>query len=83
MWDDLADVIFNIKEAKIIRKNILLYHLKQGTSNNVIECMKNLLQLKLNKNDLKNQISKLEEEYEQQDFTVRQKGILLLEILYY
>ena len=45
--------------------------------------MKNLLQLKLNKNDLKNQISKLEEEYEQQDFTVRQKGILLLEILYY
>lgn len=83
MWDDLADVIFNIKEAKIIRKNILLYHLKQGTSNNAIECMKNLLQLKLNKNDLKNQISKLEEEYEQQDFTVRQKGILLLEILYY
>lgn len=78
MWDDLADVIFNTKEAKIIRKNILLYHLKQGTSNNIIECMKNLLQLKLNKNDLKNQISKLEEEYEQQDFTVRQKGMLLL-----
>ncbi|XP_043804008.1 uncharacterized protein LOC122720942 [Apis laboriosa] len=73
MWDDLADVIFNTKEAKIIRKNILLHHLKQGTSNNVIECMKNLLQLKLNKNDLKNQISKLEEEYEQQDFIVRQK----------
>lgn len=81
MWDDLADVIFNTKEAKIIRKNILLHHLKQGTSNNVIECMKNLLQLKLNKNDLKNQISKLEEEYEQQDFIVRQKGMLLLEIL--
>ncbi|XP_068979868.1 uncharacterized protein [Bombus flavifrons] len=73
MWDDLAEVIFNAKEAKTIRKNVLLYHLKQKTSNKAVQCMKNLLELKSEKINLRDQISKLEEEYEQQDFRVRQK----------
>ncbi|CAK9816233.1 hypothetical protein ANTQUA_LOCUS8813 [Anthophora quadrimaculata] len=73
LWDDLAENIFTAEEAKTIRKNILLHHLKQGTSNKVIKCMKNLLELKSNRNCLMNQISKLEKEYEQQDFVVRQK----------
>ncbi|KOX71921.1 hypothetical protein WN51_03198 [Melipona quadrifasciata] len=74
MWDDFAEVIFNAKEAKIIRKNVLLYHLKHKTSNKIIQCMKNLSQLKSSKSDLRDQISKLEEEYEQQEFKVKQKA---------
>lgn len=80
MWDDLAEVIFSAKEAKTIRKNVLLYHLKQKTSNKAVQCMKNLLELKSEKNNLRDQISKLEEEYEQRDFRVRQKGMLLTNI---
>lgn len=80
MWDDLAEVIFNAKEAKTIRKNVLLYHLKQKTSNKTVQCMKNLLELKSEKINLRDQISKLEEEYEQQDFRVRQKGMLLTKV---
>ncbi|CAL7951486.1 unnamed protein product [Xylocopa violacea] len=80
IWDDIADVIFNAEKAKTIRKNILLHHLKQGTSNKAIQCTKNISQLKLEQNDLRNQISKLEKEYEQQDFVVRQKAQKLREI---
>ena len=78
MWDDFAEVIFNAKEAKTIRKNVLLYHLKHKTSNKIVQCMKNLSQLKLSKSDLRDQISKLEEEYEQQEFKVKQKGICII-----
>ncbi|KAK9299213.1 hypothetical protein QLX08_007720 [Tetragonisca angustula] len=80
MWDDFAEVIFNAKEAKTIRKNVLLYHLKHKTSNKIVQCMKNLSQLKLSKSDLRDQISKLEEEYEQQEFKVKQKVQKLREI---
>ncbi|XP_076754249.1 uncharacterized protein LOC143425391 [Xylocopa sonorina] len=80
MWDDIADIIFSAEEAKTIRKNILLHHLKQGSSNKAIQCTKNISQLKLEQNDLKTQISKLEKEYEQQDFVVRQKAQKLREI---
>lgn len=73
LWDDLSDIIFDAERAKIIRKNILLHHLKSGTPNKVIGCMKNMSQLKLAKNDLRNQITTLEAEYEQQDYKVRQK----------
>ncbi|XP_017879897.1 uncharacterized protein LOC108624848 isoform X2 [Ceratina calcarata] len=72
LWDDLADVIHSAQEAQTVRKNILLHHLKQGTSNKVIQCKKNVLKLKSETNDLKNEISKLEKEYEQQDFVIRQ-----------
>ncbi|KAK1119682.1 hypothetical protein K0M31_013100 [Melipona bicolor] len=80
MWDDFAEVIFNAKEAKTIRKNVLLYHLKHKTSNKIVQCMKNLSQLKSSKSDLRDQISKLEEEYEQQEFKVKQKVQKLREI---
>ena len=73
LWDELADIIFNAEEAKTIRKNILLYQLKHGTHNKLIQCVKNISQLKSERNNLKTQINKLKEEYEQQDFTVRQK----------
>ncbi|XP_043260492.1 uncharacterized protein LOC122402049 isoform X1 [Colletes gigas] len=73
LWDDLADVIFTCHETKIIRKNVLLHQLKQGTPDRGIQCIQNISQMKSIKNDLKNQISKLEEECEQLDFTVRQR----------
>lgn len=76
----MADVIFSAEKAKIARKNILLYHLKERTTNKAIQCMRNKVQLQLRKIYLKTQISKLEEEYEQQDFVVRQKVQKLREI---
>ncbi|XP_076378036.1 uncharacterized protein LOC117229509 [Megalopta genalis] len=80
LWDDLADLIFTVDEVKTIRKNVLLHQLKTGQPNKVVQCMQNLIQLKSARSDIKNQISKLEEEYEQLDFMVRQKVQKLREI---
>lgn len=77
LFDNLENIIFTAEEVKTLRKNILLYQLKQGTPNKVVQCMQNISQLKLDEVDLNNQISKLEEEYEQLDFIVRQKGMLV------
>ncbi|XP_076299373.1 uncharacterized protein LOC143218207 [Lasioglossum baleicum] len=73
LWDDLADVIFTADKVKTVRKNVLLHQLKTGTPNKLIQCMRNMVQLKSIESDSKNKISKLEEEYKQLDFAVRQK----------
>ncbi|XP_015436353.1 PREDICTED: uncharacterized protein LOC107191766 [Dufourea novaeangliae] len=80
LWDDLADVIFTADEVKTIRKNILLHQLKQGMPNNVVQCIQNIVQLKSAQNNLENDISKLDEEYKQLNFTVRQKAQKLRDI---
>lgn len=61
-------------EACKIRKNILLYKLKHGLNDSAITAIKHLNQLKSKSNTLKQQISTLEDEYEEQDYVVRQKS---------
>lgn len=61
-------------EACKIRKNILLYKLKHGLNDSAITSIKHLNQLKSKSNILKQQISTLEDEYEEQDYVVRQKS---------
>lgn len=61
-------------EACKIRKNILLYKLKHGLNDSTITSIKHLNQLRSKSNALKQQISTLEEEYEEQDHIIRQKS---------
>ncbi|XP_011262623.1 uncharacterized protein LOC105255191 [Camponotus floridanus] len=73
VWEDISNSVFPIAEASKIRKNILLYKLKHGLNDSAIASIKHLSQLKDKSNTLKQQISTLEEEYEEQDYIVRQK----------
>lgn len=74
LWEDISNSAFPITEAYKIRKNILLYKLKHGLNDSAIASIKHLNQLKAKSNTLKQQISTLEEEYEEQDYIVRQKS---------
>ncbi|KYM81869.1 hypothetical protein ALC53_07661 [Atta colombica] len=73
LWEDISNSAFPIAEACKIRKNILLYKLKHGLTDSSISSARHLDQLKVKNNALKQQISILEEEYEEQDHTARQK----------
>ncbi|GAB1862048.1 hypothetical protein CAJAP_03127 [Camponotus japonicus] len=73
LWEDISNSVFPVVEASKIRKNILLYKLKHGLNDSAIASIKHLSQLKAKSNTLKQQISTLEEEYEEQDYIVRQK----------
>ncbi|XP_012060341.1 PREDICTED: uncharacterized protein LOC105623562 [Atta cephalotes] len=73
LWEDISNSAFPIAEACKIRKNILLYKLKHGLTDSSISSARHLDQLKVKNNALKQQISILEEEYEEQDHTTRQK----------
>lgn len=66
--------MFPVTEACEIRKNILLYKLKHGLNDSAISSVRDLNQLRSKSNALKQQISALEEEYEEQDYIVRQKS---------
>lgn len=74
LWEDISNSVFPVVEASKIRKNILLYKLKHGLNDSAIASIKHLSQLKAKSNTLKQQISTLEEEYEEQDYIVRQKS---------
>jgi len=74
LWEDISNSAFPITEACKIRKNILLYKLKHGLTDSSISSARHLDQLKIKNNALKQQISILEEEYEEQDHTIRQKS---------
>ncbi|KYM93814.1 hypothetical protein ALC62_15515, partial [Cyphomyrmex costatus] len=73
LWEDISNSTFPIAEAHKIRKNILLCKLKHGLTDSAISSVRNFNQLKDKNNALKQQISTLEEEYEEQDHIVRQK----------
>ncbi|KMQ97038.1 hypothetical protein RF55_2653 [Lasius niger] len=73
LWEDISNSAFPVAEACKIRKNILLYKLKHGLNDSTITSIKHLNQLRSKSNALKQQISTLEEEYEEQDHIVRQK----------
>ncbi|XP_070154106.1 uncharacterized protein [Polyergus mexicanus] len=73
LWEDISNSTFPAAEACKIRKNILLYKLKHGLNDSAITAIKHLNQLKSKSNTLKQQISTLEDEYEEQDYVVRQK----------
>lgn len=74
LWEDISNSVFPAAEACKIRKNILLYKLKHGLNDSAILSVRDLNQLRAKSNALKQQISALEEEYEEQDHTVRQKS---------
>jgi len=74
LWDDISNSAFPAAEACKIRKNILLHKLKHGLNDIAISSVKDLNQLRSKSNSLKQQISTLEEEYEEQDHIVRQKS---------
>lgn len=75
VWEDISNSTFPVAEACKIRKNILLYKLKhEGLNDSTITSIKHLNQLKTKSNTLKQQISTLEDEYEERDYVVRQKS---------
>jgi len=74
LWEDISNSVFSVTEACKIRKNILLYKLKHGLNDSTIASVRNLNQLRSKSNMLNQQISSLEEEYEEQDYNVRQKS---------
>lgn len=74
LWEDISNSAFPAAEAYKIRRNILLYKLKHELNDSAILSVRDLNQLRTKSNVLKQQISGLEEEYEEQDYTVRQKS---------
>ncbi|XP_077266327.1 uncharacterized protein LOC143899706 isoform X2 [Temnothorax americanus] len=73
LWEDISNSVFPAAQACKIRKNILLYKLKHGLNDSAISSVRELNQLRSKSGTLKQQISALEEEYEERDYTVRQK----------
>ncbi|KAL6433440.1 hypothetical protein ACFW04_006525 [Cataglyphis niger] len=73
VWEDISNSTFPMAEACKIRKNILLYKLKHELNDSTITSIKHLNQLKVKSNTLKQQLSTLEDEYEERDYVVRQK----------
>lgn len=74
LWEDISNSAFPVAEVCKTRKNILLYKLKHGLNDSAISSVRDFNQLKAKSNVVKQQISTLEEEYEEQDYTVRQKS---------
>ncbi|XP_011865607.1 PREDICTED: uncharacterized protein LOC105560797 [Vollenhovia emeryi] len=73
LWEVISNSAFPVAEACEIRKGLLLYKLKHVLKDAKISSVRNLNQLRLKSDALEQQISALEEEYEEQDYTVRQK----------
>ncbi|XP_072757771.1 uncharacterized protein [Anoplolepis gracilipes] len=73
LWEDISNSAYPVTEACKIRKNLLLYKLKHQLNDSAITSINHLNQLKSKSNILKQQTSILEEEYEKQDYIVRQK----------
>ncbi|XP_039313851.1 uncharacterized protein LOC105205884 isoform X2 [Solenopsis invicta] len=73
LWEDISNSVFPVAEVCKIKRNILLYKLKHGLNDSAISSVRDFNQLKAKGNAMKQQISMLEKEYEEQDYTVRQK----------
>ena len=74
LWEEVSNSAFPATKAYKIRKNILLYKLKHGLNDSTIASVRNLNQLRTKSETLKQQISLLEQEYEAQDYNVRQES---------
>jgi len=74
LWEEISNSAYPMFEARQIRKNILLYKLRHGLSDPTIARVKDLNQLRCKSNKIKDQISALEKEYDEQDYIVRQKS---------
>ncbi|KAL0121619.1 hypothetical protein PUN28_006853 [Cardiocondyla obscurior] len=73
LWEDISNSTYSLTEACKIRKNILLHKLKHEINDPVISSVRHLHQLKFKSSALKQQASAMEEDYEEQDYIVRQK----------
>lgn len=87
LWSEIGNAIFTSKNVREVKKNILLYILRHKKKDATINCIQNLLDLKAERYRLKIVSSSLKEEYEQQDFLIRQRGmdkyIHIYEIFHY
>ncbi|KAK2588192.1 hypothetical protein KPH14_004231 [Odynerus spinipes] len=73
LWTEIGNASLTNKEVRDVRKNILLYKLKHRQKDTNVECIKNIAYLKEQRKRLKILSLSLKEDYEQQDFLVRQK----------
>lgn len=75
LWSEIGNATFTSKDVREVRKNILLYKLRHEKKDATIQCIQDISRLKAERNRLKIVSSSLKEEYEQQDFLVRQRGM--------
>ncbi|XP_043665151.1 uncharacterized protein LOC122627760 isoform X3 [Vespula pensylvanica] len=73
LWSEIGNATFTSKDVREVRKNILLYKLRHKKKDATIQCIQDISRLKAERNRLKTVSSSLKEEYEQQDFLVRQR----------
>nr|XP_050847551.1 uncharacterized protein LOC127062805 isoform X2 [Vespula vulgaris] len=73
LWSEIGNATFTSKDVREVRKNILLYKLRHEKKDATIQCIQDISRLKAERNRLKIVSSSLKEEYEQQDFLVRQR----------
>ncbi|XP_015181095.1 PREDICTED: uncharacterized protein LOC107068826 [Polistes dominula] len=73
LWSEIGNATFTTKDVNEVRKNILLYKLRHKKKDSTIECVKNIAYLKAERSRLKISSSSLKEQYEEQDFLVRQR----------
>lgn len=71
LWTEIGNASLINKEASEVRKNILLYKLKNKSKDTNIECIEKIAHIKAERKRFKTLL--LKKEYEEQDFLVRQK----------
>lgn len=74
LWDDLSRVIHPAADVTEARKNILLYKLKNEPDDPMIQGMRKTAQLRAERQKFNARIQNMEEKWEAQEFTCRQKG---------
>jgi hypothetical protein len=75
LWDDIPRIIRPFSEVSEIRKNILLYKLKNEPKDSLIQSVRDTVYLRKEREKLNIKIKSAEEKWNQQELLCRQKGI--------
>lgn len=74
LWEDLIRVIKPFSEVSEIRKNILLYKLKNEPKDTLIQDIRSTVHLREEQEKLDARIKSAEDEWNEQELICRQKG---------
>ncbi|KAL7301042.1 hypothetical protein TKK_0006314 [Trichogramma kaykai] len=77
IWDDLPQIIRPLSEVTEVRKNILLYKLKHEPKDPLIQCVRNTVNLKVERARFDAKIKNAEKRWHKQELICRQKANLL------
>lgn len=73
LWDDIADKLHPTSEVFEVRKNVLLYKLRENCKDDEIETVRKTLKIRAEREDMKRRIIDAEERQKRQEFSLRKK----------